>query len=164
MQAKHPFLNAAVSLVMAVLGGRRVVESAGVCGFEYEVDITAAQLIAGQVQIFPDGVVPTGCKPFLEDYQINWGATAFGAATDVRISDGTVDFVTIAIANTLNALHRKSPTGVTQTGVTQGAAIIGAPGVLGGTVNKGLLVRTTGSTPTLGSTFRVYVKGYFAKS
>lgn len=163
---KFPFLGGAIAVLLCNVFGRRNVESAGAAEFCVERDITAAELIAGAVTILPDGEVPAGCKPFIDDYQINWGATAFGAATAVVLQDtgGATTFLSVLVANTLNALHRLSPTGVTQTGVTQGAALIGAPAALGGVSGKGLRVATTGSTPTLGSTFRIMVRGYFAKS
>lgn len=163
--SKSPFRDKQAPDPPCQVYGRLNVGNDGPCQFEAEVEITAAQLIAGAVVLLPDSLVPRNCKCFIRDYEIRWGGSAFATATDVRLSDtnaSPVDFVTVLVANTLNALHRLSPTGVTQTGVTQSTALTSTASD-GGTVGKGLQVRTTGSTPTAGSTFRVYVRGFFAE-
>lgn len=166
------FNNKPIRYIRAFLGlgrtGSKIDQSQqtqqhGPAFFEVDLDVTAAQIIAGPVTVVPDSMVPPGYKLYLTDYQIRWGGTAFTTATDVRISDTNstpVDFVTVTVANTgSNNIHRLSPTGVTQTGVTQGAGIVNRGG---GTSGKGLQIRTTGSTPAAGSAFSVYVRGYFS--
>lgn len=130
----------------------------GPCEFFVDRTVTAAQLIAGPVTLINDSDVPSGYKLYVTELTIRWGATAFATATDVRVSDTNstpVDFVTVLVANT---------TGVTswpidETGVTWGSALNSRTGA---TAGKGLRVRTTGSTPTSGSSFIVTVKGYIA--
>jgi len=161
--SKSPFRDKQVSDPPCVTYGRLNVGNDGPCQFETEVEVTAAMLIAGAVTVLPDASVPRNCKVYLRDYQFRWGSTAFATASNIFLSDtnaSPVDFVTVTVGAAASAIHRFSPTGVTQTNVTQGAALIGPAD--GGTTGKGLQVRTN-VAPTLGSTFRVYVRGFFAE-
>ncbi len=163
-KSRQPFRDKQPAVAPTMVSGLIDVGNDGPCFFTVDVDVTAAQLIAGAVTILADSLVPRNCKCYIRDYQIRWGGVAFATATDIRLSDtnaAPVDFVTVLIANTVNIFHRLSASVVAMVGVTQGAALT-SQATDGGTVGKGLQIRSTGAAPTAGSTFRVTVSGYFA--
>lgn len=152
------FAGKIASLIAGIVRGKPST-SDGACSFVVDKDVTAADLIAGDVTLVADSDVPRGHKCYITDYQLRFGGTAFATATDVRISDtapSPTDFVTVAIANTTGFKHLTS---ASQTGVTNGNALLLRQG---GAAGRGIRLRTTGSAPTAGSDLSVRIEGFFA--